>query len=52
MRYYIHKDETMKEQERRIINTIALDDPEIVIEIEGRKIPVKKSELDRLKNNQ
>ena len=52
MRYYIHKDESMKEQERRIINTIVLDDPVISIEIEGRKIEVKKSELDKLKNEQ
>lgn len=52
MRYYIHKDESMKEQERRIINTIVLDDPVITIEIEGRKIEVKKSELDKLKNDQ
>ena len=42
----------MKEQERRIINTIVLDDPVITIEIEGRKIEVKKSELDKLKNDQ
>ena len=53
MRYYIDKDETAREQQERILNSITVDDPIIEFDFEydaGKTIRVKKkkSEIDRM----
>ena len=50
LRYYINVDEDMKQQERRILNTITTEDPIIKVEVEGIGfVDVKQSMIDKYK---